>query len=416
MKKSKPKILIYLTDGFDRFTPNNHIYTAIIRDLVADGFQVKLIESNFREKDRTKDDPHGNMLELEAENLNRYYIVTKKVLKHKFVKRYIEGVMYTRRSRKLFRKLAQDVDMVLVGSCPTSYFQLRMARKNYKGPIIYNIQDMFPGSTIAVGAMPNKLMQRFFIWFQKKAYKRVDHFTVISEDMKTKLMDQGVNGDKITVVYNWFDETYTEEVPWEMNSFVKKYNMDKEKFYVQYAGGMGYVFDYMAIINAAEKLRGYHDIEFQMVGQGSLLNSFITEKERRGLDNIVFLPLQPQNTVAHVYSAATVELIPLVRDLIGNSVPSKAGQLMACKRPIINSVDEDSYYYQIFPENNIGISVSNFDNDGLVEAILKLYNDRELGIQMGLNGYRYGREIYSRTYNTNKYIALFEKLKNEEKL
>lgn len=415
MENKKTSILIYLTDGFDRFTPNNHIYTAIIRDLVAAGFKVKLIESKFRNQDLTSGDPHSNMLDLEADNFQRNYVMTKKILKHRFIARYIEGVMYTKRSRKLFRGLAKDVDMVLIGSCPTSYFQIRMARKNYKGPLIYNIQDMFPGSTIAVGAMPNKLMQRFFFWLQKKAYKRIDHFTVISEDMMTKLVSQNVPEDKITVIYNWFDDTYTKEISWDDNNFVKKYKLDKNKFYVQYAGGMGYVFDYMAIINAAEKLKDYKNIEFQMVGQGSLLDSFIKEKNQRELQNITFLPLQPQDTVAHVYSAASVELIPLVRDLIGNSVPSKAGQLMACKRPIINSVDEDSYYFKIFPENNIGISVSNLNHDGLVDAILKLYNNPDLAVQMGLNGFKYGREIYSRTYNTNKYINLCNRIKNETK-
>jgi glycosyltransferase involved in cell wall biosynthesis len=95
------------------------------------------------------------------------------------------------------------------------------------------------------------------------------------------------------------------------------------------------------------------------------------------LDNIKFFPLEPQHMVSDVYSACSVCLIPLKRGIIGNSVPSKAGLLMACNRAIVNSVDEDSDYYRMFNDNEIGISASNNDPEAVVEAILELYNNKE---------------------------------------
>ena len=115
--------------------------------------------------------------------------------------------------------------------------------------------------------------------------------------------------------------------------------------------------------------------------------------------------------VADVYSACSVCLIPLKKGVIGNSVPSKAGLLMACKRPVINSVDEGTSYYREFNENGIGISVPNDDYDALVDAIRRLRDNPGLRSSMGERAYEYGKERYSRTTNIRKYRQLFERLR-----
>ena len=45
--------------------------------------------------------------------------------------------------------------------------------------------------------------------------------TAISEDMKVKLIEQGVPEKKIRVIVNWYDENAVHEVPWNENRFVK---------------------------------------------------------------------------------------------------------------------------------------------------------------------------------------------------
>ena len=230
---------------------------------------------------------------------------------------------------------------------------------------------------------------------------------VISEDMKQKLMEQGVPEKKIKVVVNWFDDSQIHEVKWEDNSFAKKYDMDPEKFYVQYAGTMGYVFDYKMVLNVAEILKDNNDIVFQMIGEGSQKEEFARQAEKRNLSNICFLPLQPQEMVSDVYSACSVCFIPLKKGIIGNSVPSKAGLLMACKRPIITSADEDSDYADMINKNHIGIAVGHNDPSKAAKAVLEMYNDRNMTLEMGKKGYEYGHDLYSRSNNMKKYMKIF---------
>ena len=80
---------------------------------------------------------------------------------------------------------------------------------------------------------------------------------------------------------------------------------------------------------------------------------------------------------------------------------------MACRRAIVNSVDRDSDYYKMFEESKTGISVSNDDPQGVANAILELYKNRDKLDELARNGYEFARTKYARSVNTSKFIELF---------
>lgn len=398
------KILFICTEGFDTPGPSNHLISTLIEDLLEKGFHVTLIQSRRQKvNEEIPDNLKGK------ENFETITIDRKVMSKNSFIRRYLEEVYYHFKAYIKWRKI-KDIDAVFVQSCPTVIFSILLLKLFTKYPILYSIQDMWPGSAVNSGVIRNKLIANLFYRLQKVAYKFSDVLTVISKDMKRKVMEQGIKEEKIYPIVNWFDDRSVKEVDWAKNRFVKKYNLSRGKFYVQYAGTMGYVFDYEMVLNVAEKLSGYSDIEFHMIGQGSQKESFIKETEERGLNNIVFFPLEPQHMVSDVYSACSICLIPLKRGIIGNSVPSKAGLLMACNRTIVNSVDEDSDYYRIFNENEIGISVSNNNPGAVAEAIVCLYEDKHKCKSFAEKGHDFGKKHYSRTLNTMKFADVFSQM------
>lgn len=401
------KILIQWAGGFDTSGPSNHLLKALIEDLVDANISVHLIQGSIKKE--------TDEMPADLQNLKEFSyttLVRKDIAKSSFIKRYIEEVSYALRSIKYWKEI-KDVDLVFVRSCPTSLYGIILAKLFLKKPVIYGVQDMFPGSAVNSGVIKNKFIAKFFYANQKLAYKYSDAISVISEDMKIKIMEQGVMESKIYPIPNWFDDQSVHEVDWSNNRFVKKYNLSKDKFYIQYAGTMGYVFDYKMVIELANKLKKYKDIEFHMIGQGSQKDLFMCESKVRGLNNIKFFPLEPQYMVSDVYSACSICLIPLKRGIIGNSVPSKAGLLMACNRTIVNSVDEDSDYYRIFNDNEIGISASNNNADEVAEAIVNLYEDKDKREKYARNSKVFGEKFYSRSVNTGKFVDLFNKLIEE---
>lgn len=399
------KVLYFFTSGFDSPNPSYHLMEAMIKDTLDAGIDVHMIASHTT--GINEDVPKH----LNEYNNFTYTIVKRKCIKKDaFVKRYLNGIKYAFDCIKHIRNIS-NYDLIYVQSCPTVLYNILVSKiYGNKKPVIYSIQDMFPGSSIHSGVMNKKWMQKIFFVLQKIAYRKANYITVISDDMKQKVIEQGVPENKIVTIVNWFDDTSVREIQWDDNRFVKKHNLTNEKFYVQYAGTMGYVFDYKMVLKVAKILKDYKDIEFQMIGQGSQKNIFIKEKEELGLDNIVFYELEPQNMVSDVYSTCSICLIPLKKGIIGNSVPSKAGLLMACNRTIVNSVDDDSDYFRIFNENDMGISASNDNPKAVADAILDLYNNPQKRNRLALNGHEYGKRYYSRSLNTKRLVDLFNNI------
>lgn len=399
------KVLFFATTDFYRKpNPSFHLMVSMIEDILDAGNQVCFI--GIAEKGLKRHIPES----IESrEGIEFHLIEQTHVKRTSFVKRYLNGVLYALKARKLLKKYAGACDVLFVRSSPTVVFNLIFASKYKKNQkIILNIQDMFPGASIATGVMKNRFLQKLFYRLQKTAYKKSDCIVAISEDMKTKLIEEGVPAEKIHVIVNWYDDRTVHEVLPEDNRFIKKHKMSDNVFYVQYAGTMGLVFDCEMVMAVAAKLIEYPDICFQMIGEGSQKEAFMREASRRNLHNIVFLPLEPQEMVADVYSACSVCFIPLRKNVIGNCVPSKAALLMACKRPILTSADPESEYCNMINANKMGIAVSNEDAEAAAEAILYLYNNRAVCRKMGLNGFNFGSESYSRSLNMTKYLDLFK--------
>lgn len=397
-------------DFYQKPNPSFHLMHSMITDLLESKNKINYVGLALEGIEQ-----HIPIEFINNPNFSYNLIDMPNTKKSSFVKRYIDGIKYAVAAKKHIKKIINDSDVIFIQSSPTALYNISVVKRFAKDSkkIIYNVQDMFPGSSIASGVMPQKWMQIVFSSLQKIAYRKSDIIVAISDDMKDKLIEQGVPNEKIEVIVNWFDDRTVSEVSWDKNRFVKIANMDKEHFYVQYAGTMGYVFDYHMIIKVAEILQDDSKIIFQMIGEGSQKQEFVKTVKEKQLNNIVFLPLQPQDMVSDVYSACSTCIIPLKHGVIGNSVPSKAGLLMACKRSIVTSTDKGSKYNSMIKDNGIGFAFGDNEPEKMAEAILKLSENTELCKHMGIKGYEFGHKLYSRAENMKKYLDLFERMLSE---
>lgn len=400
------KILYITAEGFDTPNPNNQMAEIMIREFLHSGHSVHLIQSHRRGVNL--DIPKS--LENEP-NLVVDTIVRKVVDKTNFIKRYLNDVKYAFSAMKYWKKV-KDADVIYLQSNPTILYPmmlLRLFKRNV--PIVYSIYDVFPGHAYDIGVINSKFIYNIMRIMQKPCYRMATVITVLSEDMKIKVVEQGAKPDDVYVVPAWYDVSTTREIPNEENRFLQKYNLIREKFCVQFAGTIGFVFNYKTVIELAKRLKEHIDIEIQIIGDGNVKNEFVSEAEALGLTNITFFPLQPIEIVPDVYSACDVCIIPLKKGVIGNGVPSKAPILMACKRVIVNSVEIESNYAKMYSEHNMGIAVDIFDYDGLADAIIGLKNSPEQLKVMAENAYNYGKENYSSDASTAKLMDIFEKVR-----
>lgn len=398
------KILYVTMDGFDTPGPNNQMAEVMINDFLDNGYDVHLVQS--RRKRIFPDIPTS----LENKKGLTVDIVDREVIdKTNFIKRYIDDVKYAFQAMGYWRKV-KDADVIFLQSNPTVLFPMLLLKIFKRLPILYCIYDVWPGHAYDIGVVKSKLLYNIFRLLNKPCYKMASAMSVLSEDMRDKVIAEGAKPEKVHIVPAWFDVKTAREIPVEENRFIKKYDIPTDKFYVQFAGTVGYVFNYKTVIELAKRLEDEENIVIQIVGDGNVKDKFMDEVEKLGLKNIVFYPLQPIEIVPDVYSTCNLCIIPLQKGVIGNGVPSKAPILMACNRVIVNSVELDSYYARIFKDNNMGIAVDIYDYDGLADAVRELYNSPETVKIMAENAHRYGEENYSSTLSTGKFMAIFEKI------
>lgn len=396
------KILYITADGFDTPNPNNQMAEVMINDFLDNGHCVHLVQS--RRKKINPDIPesligrHG----FDCDTVER-----KVIDKTRFVKRYLHDVFYAFKSMRSWMKV-KNVDVIYLQSYPTIVFPMLLLKFFKRAPIVYSIYDVFPGHAYDIGVIKSKFIFNALKLLQKPCYRIPKAITVLSEDMKQKVVEQGASPDKVFVVPAWFDVKTAREVPRSENRFIKKYNIPTDKFCVQFAGTLGYVFDYITVLELAKRLKNEPTIEIHMIGEGNIKKDFVSKAGELGLSNIKFFPLQPVELVPDVYSACDICLIPLKKGVIGNGVPSKAPILMACNRVIVNSVEAESQYAQMFIKNNMGVVVDIGDYDTLASEIVRLKKSPNDVAIMAKNAYEYGRDNYSSTRSTKKLMKIFE--------
>lgn len=397
------RVLFVMGGGFDRPSPSLHLERALVSSLLNSGNEVSLVCSVL-------DDGGDGLLEewRNSESFSCQLIRRKRVAQSNFIQRYLEGVLYSFKLYSAIRSCGK-CDVAFVQSSPTVLFNIIATKLATRGlPIVYAVQDVFPGSSVASGVMKGRVLPALFAGLQRIAYAMSRRVIAINEDMKVKLEEQGVSSEKIEVIVNWFDGDSVRRIPWDENRFVRRQNMSRNVFYVQYAGTVGYVFDYETFLDTARLLSDQPSIRFQLIAAGVMFDQIQEKAAEMGLGNIDFMPLQPLELVADVYSSASVCFIPLKRGIIGNSVPSKAGLVMACGTPVVNAVDEFSFYAEEFVAREVGCSVDSGDSARAAECIMYLHDNPDKLRQMGENAVRYCSERYSKEHGTLRYIEVMK--------
>lgn len=309
---------------------------------------------------------------------------------------------------------AKNIDVVLGGSTPPTQGALcalvaKRLSKKYGRPVpfIFSLQDLFPESLASTGlCKKGSLLYKLGESISDFTYRNATRIRVISHSMKDTLIQKGVPEDKITVIYNWVDTKTTTPVPREENPLFDELGLERDKFYVTYAGNLGNSQNADVLIACAKQLKEYADIRFVVFGGGSEKERFAQKIADSGLTNIRLFPLQPMERVSQVYSLGDVSFVTCKKGVGTGAFPSKVVSILATATPVIASFDLDSDLCRILQENQAGLCADAEDAAGALQAILTMYNDATLRQQYGINARKLACEHFSKEIGTAAFVAL----------
>lgn len=402
------KVLYFIFEGFDTTNGTNHLALTTIQTFLDNGIDVYLMTSHS--KGLFPDIPEL----ISARKGFTYSIIPRnKVAQRNFVQRYLDGMKYAIDASKEWKKHRSEIDVVVLQSTPTVFFSAYLLQRYLKKPVIFNSFDVFPDGPYLFGAISNKFVYHVLSLMQDYVYKTSEKIVVISRDMGNVYLKKGINKNRIRIIPIWYDSDLIGEISEENNKFIKKFGIDRHKFIVQYAGNFGYTFDFKAVIEVAKLLRDEDNIEFHMIGTGGFEKEFKEKVASEKLKNIKFFPWQDSSIISDVYSACDIEFIPLSRQVIWTSYPSKTALLMACGRSFICMCEDNSHFYKFVNKYQFGICTPNGKFNKVAKDILNLYKNKSELIMLNKRAKKIGYKYYSSQVNASKYVDLVKEIVKE---
>jgi colanic acid biosynthesis glycosyl transferase WcaI len=297
------------------------------------------------------------------------------------------------------------VDVIVTPSPPlTGGVVAWLLGLRYRAPFVYNVQELYPDIAIALGALRSRGLIQMLYALERFVYRRARFITVIAPRMRERVVRKGIAAEKVRVIPNFADVDDLMPLP-KSNDFSRRHRLDS-RFVVTYAGNMGPAQDLESLIDAASLLKTQAGLMFLLVGEGSAYQRLAERVSALALTNVLMLPHQPYDLVPEIYAASDVCLVPLAKAAGSDAVPSKVYRIMACERPVLACVDEDSDLAEFVKDTQGGIVVPSGAPEALAAAIADAVTKPEELRQMGLAGRQRVLAGYSRAAVTARYDAL----------
>lgn len=315
----------------------------------------------------------------------------------------------------IWKGLQKETDLIFVQSTPpTQGAMAAVLKKIKKVPFVYNLQDTFPDSLVNAGMVKEgSLVWKIGRVIENFTYKNADRIIVISEDIKKNIMAKGVSVEKIEVIYNWVEANNVVPISKGDNILYERFGLDRSKFYIVYAGNLGYAQNIEVILKTASLLADEKNIQFLIFGKGAQEVYYKKMARDLSLDNVRFLPMLPYDEVSYVYSLADASIVSCKTGFGGSAMPSKIWSIMSAATAVIASFDADTDVEYIIKKNRTGIFTHSGDTNAMKDAVMKLYKNRNLCNAMGNNGRNLIEHNFNRKIATQKYNSVLSDLKSQ---
>lgn len=268
-----------------------------------------------------------------------------------------------------------------------------------RSPVIVWVQDLWPESLAATGYVRNKKVIALVRRAVSFVYNHTDLLLLQSRAFYPFVASLAP-GKAAEYYPNSVDESFC-----YLSSITLPDIPALERgFSVVFAGNIGAGQAVEVIVEAASLLRGYPDIRFVVIGQGSRREWMLGQVAARGLTNLHLPGRYPVETMPGLMRKAGALLVSLSDEpIFAATVPNKVQAYMASGRPILASLNGEGA--RLIIEANAGLTSPAGDAGALAGAVLQLFHmspaDRE---RLGANGQRYFAENFDHDMLTEQLI------------
>jgi colanic acid biosynthesis glycosyl transferase WcaI len=213
---------------------------------------------------------------------------------------------------------------------------------------------------------------------ERQLLRAFDVVSTISSRMLMRLAIKGVDMHRTTLLPNWVERQLSREVDAAL-PLRQALGIGDDRIVCLYSGTINRKQGLPVLIEAARRLAARPQILILICGNGEQRSNL--EDSARGLDNVLFLDLQPAASFPRLLATADIHLLPQLRGAADLVMPSKLAAMMASGRPVIAAADPGTQLAKVL--RDVGVLTRPECADGFAKCIGELADDvmrrRELG-------------------------------------
>lgn len=291
-------------------------------------------------------------------------------------------------------------DVVITVVPPFHLGLLAVLYKKIKGAkFFYHIQDMQIEAARDLKMISSPKLIKALFGLERYIFKNADMVSSISDGMMRKIQEKA--GKDIFFFPNWVDVTLFHPIE-DRAKLKTEYGFDSNDKIVLYSGAIGEKQGLEAILNTAETLKSDKQLKFLICGSGPYKEKLKGEAEAKGLDNVIFFPLQPFEKFNQFLNMADVHLVIQKGNASDLVMPSKLTTILAVGGLALITANNGTSLYELVDKHNMGILVKAEDQQALTDGIIRAMQDNASEIA------RNGRVYAESHLSVGKIMSRFE--------
>jgi colanic acid biosynthesis glycosyl transferase WcaI len=268
--------------------------------------------------------------------------------------------------------------------CPllqSGIFPARLARCQ-KIPFIFHIQDLQVDAARELGILQQSELFAFLERLERYLLSRAEAVTTISLGMRSRLLDKGIPSSRLHLLPNWADLTRINPGSRD-NPLRRRIGLKPEETMVLYSGNLGEKQGLEIILESARLTQKDPSIRYVVAGEGAAKSRLVELARRAGLNQVLFLPLEPEASLPLLLAAGDIHLVVQKRKVADLVMPSKIANIMAAGRPFIATALPETELARVTVNSQAGLLIPPEDAHELAQAILKLAAKETTRQEMG---------------------------------
>jgi colanic acid biosynthesis glycosyl transferase WcaI len=302
-----------------------------------------------------------------------------------------------------------DLILVFETSPVTVGLPALVLKRLRKIPIMFWVQDLWPESLSATGAVTSRFLLDLVGLLVQVIYRGSDLILAQSRAFFSSIVKYGGLREKIVYFPTSAEDFYR---PVKVEAKAPERALLPRGFNLIFAGNIGAAQDFETILAAAELLKDRRDLHWVIVGDGRRRAWVEDQVQARGLSGTVhLLGRYPPEAMPRFFALADALLVTLKKEpIFALTIPAKVQSYLACSKPIIASLDGEGA--RVVREAGVGFTGPAGDPAALADNVLAMYRlSPSQRRAMGLRGRGYFEKHFERQMLLDRLEALMHQVK-----